>query len=190
MSSYSDRSIEELFFSVRQRDPLAFEELYSRTWKDLFSIAYKRLRDEDTCKDILQEIYIDLWNRAPDLEVVNIKSYLSTATRYKIISHISRSSGKSHVFEHLEYMLESYDKADHSLNKKELQRIVDLWIDTLPKKRKEIFLLKIESNKTTNEISSELNISRKTVQNQLHTALSGLKIHLNKLALLLSVLFF
>ena len=60
------------------------------------------------------------------------------------------------------------------LLEKELLDLVQSYINSLPEKRKQIFLLHIKDNLSTKEIAERLNISQKTVQNQLGTSMQGL----------------
>ncbi|MDR2283044.1 MAG: sigma-70 family RNA polymerase sigma factor, partial [Sphingobacterium sp.] len=71
--------------------------------------------------------------------------------------------------------------ADSSFAADELSAIISCWIEQLPKKRKEIFKFKLENDLSTAEISALLNISPKTVQNQLLNSKAELKVVLKKI---------
>jgi len=53
----SKTSLEELFLLVKNSNEEAFDELYHRTWQKLYEIAFRRLRDADTAKEIIQDLY-------------------------------------------------------------------------------------------------------------------------------------
>ncbi|WP_315816158.1 sigma-70 family RNA polymerase sigma factor [Paraflavitalea speifideaquila] len=65
--------------------------------------------------------------------------------------------------------------ADNAVVEKELQDLATAWLNTLPPKRKEIFLLYFRENLSTKEIAERLNISQKTVQNQIGTSSKALR---------------
>lgn len=64
-------SSEELSLRLSQKDSLAFEEVYERYWKRLYVYAYKIYEDEAICEDIVQEVFISLWEK-PQLLLLNI----------------------------------------------------------------------------------------------------------------------
>jgi RNA polymerase sigma-70 factor (ECF subfamily) len=63
----------------------------------------------------------------------------------------------------------------HDIRYREMQQLIELWIETLPVKRKEIFILYYREQLTTQEIAERLNLSQKTVQNQLGLAFNDLR---------------
>jgi RNA polymerase sigma-70 factor (ECF subfamily) len=66
-----------------------------------------------------------------------------------------------------------------------LQELVYRYADTLPVKKRQIFLLHVRNKLSTREIAGELQISQKTVQNQLGSALQGLKTNLAPVVLVI-----
>ncbi len=75
--------------------------------------------------------------------------------------------------------------ADEALYYKELKQLIDLWIETLPPKRKEIFILHYRDNLSTSSIAEKLQLSQKTVQNQLGIIFKDLRGNLPDLAIFL-----
>ncbi len=57
----------KLFHQIKQGDTKAFTALFNLYWERLFTFAYNILKDETLAKDIVQEVYISIWNRRKDL---------------------------------------------------------------------------------------------------------------------------
>ena len=81
---YSDGDLIEL---LRQGDISAFTAIHSRYYGMLYQHAYKRMADRDTVKDILQELFIHLWDQRGSIEVKGcLQAYLCTAVRNKVLN--------------------------------------------------------------------------------------------------------
>ncbi|PWG79703.1 RNA polymerase sigma factor [Pararcticibacter amylolyticus] len=175
MSNYKQLDEKELLMLLKVQDHRAFEELYKRNWESSYKVACKRLRDKETCKDIVHDVFADLWNQSNKKDIENLSPYLHTAVRYKIYSLMTKGRMSPHFVEPFENMAASSLTADAWFQYSELEHLVSLWIETLPEKRRKIFQLRYMENLTTKEISVLLNISQKTVQNQLATSLRDLQ---------------
>lgn len=171
-------SDEQLFLLVKQNDRSAFDELYNRHWLTLFNKAYKRLRDKEACSDILQDIFADLWNKRDIRYIENLSAYLNTSVKNKIYTLLSQGRAGSYFVQPFENMVTDV-AADSNFNQKEINHLLHLWMQTLPEKRREIFRLKYYEGASTRQISEHLNISQKTVQNQLLLAFQDLRLHIS-----------
>lgn len=186
MESSGNSANENLLFDLlKQGDEDAFGKIYKLYWTDLYNSAYKRLPEKERCQDIIQNVFTDLWNRKSELDLINPVAYLHTAVRFQVLKHIARTP-KSNVFaQSIETELISPLKADGELLEREVKVLIELFIKALPEKRRKIFLLHYFEGLTTAKISTQLNISQKTVQNQLTTASHALRFRLTHMFLLL-----
>ena len=175
--SYSDNELVRLLL---QDDRDAFDELYRRYWPVLYNAAYKRLKAVEPSKDITQEVFIDLWLRRGRVEILNIQAYLYTAVRFQVLKMISREKNTSSFLEPFENMAISSFNADGEVIDKELAGLFKSWLNTLPEKRKAIFVMHFIDKLTTKEIADRLDISQKTVQNQLRNAVQDLRTSINQ----------
>jgi len=169
---YTDQ---ELLAALQRGDSNAFENIYKRYWTRLYPVVHQRLCDKEQTEDVLQEVFAYLWVKREELSIQNLKSYLFTAARYQAITHLTRRRGPLAFFEPFESMLLEAETPEEKMIAKELYQWVIRYADTLPAKRREIFLLHVRDKYTTKEIAEQLGVSQKTVQNQLGSALKGLK---------------
>ena len=177
-----------LFDLLKQGDESAFARIYNLYWVALYNAAYKRLPEKEKCQDIIQNIFTDLWNRKTELDLENPLAYLHTAVRFQVLKHIARSPKNNSFAESLENELISPLAADAGLLEKEVSELIALFIKALPEKRRKIFILHYFEGLSTAQIAIELNVSQKTVQNQLTTATHALRLRLTHLFLLTSVM--
>lgn len=166
----------QLLSLLAAEDKTAFELIYTRYWKQLYNTAFQRLKCAVQAEEIVQEIFIKIWTRRKELDIHNLAGYLNTAVRLSVYNYVERDLASRHFYEPFETItIADTSGADSILQEKELKRLFEAYIDALPRKRREIFLLHINDNLSTKEIAQRLGISQKTVQNQIGTTMQGLR---------------
>lgn len=153
----------------------ALKIIYQKYWQCLFLSAYNVLKDKEACEDIIQEIFIQIWQKRESLNITSsLAGYLFTATRYQVFHHIKKSAGRRELFENLEERF-STDSPDIPLYVKDLQEKINTAVEQLPEKCRNIYKLSREQHLSYKEIADYLQISSKTVENQLSIALKKLR---------------
>ncbi|MCI9843588.1 RNA polymerase sigma-70 factor [Flavobacterium pectinovorum] len=157
-------------------DHASFTALYDRYWNKSLAIAYNLTKDKSISKDIVQDLFIGLWNRRKNLEVTNFDAYLATALKFSVYSHFEKERRRRVIREEklevkeeaiLDDQIESMFLNDYLLN----------LMEHLPEKcRLVVGYSRIDEMKNA-EIAKTMNISEKTVEGHLT---KGLKIIRNK----------
>lgn len=166
-------------------DKSAFAEIYERLWEQLYQQGFRILQDRDAAMDVLQEVFVWIWENRMHLEIKSFESYLKMAVRYKVANYIRHDKVKMVVHERIKIERESLLSEEETLELKELRLVIHQFTAQLPKRCGEIFHLSRSEWLTNPEIARKLNLSEKTVENQLTIALKKLRIHLAKNAHLL-----
>lgn len=152
-----------------------FKAIYQKYWQRLFLSAYNVLKDREACEDIIQDIFILLWQRRESLHIItSLSAYLFTATRYQVFHYIHKSTGRPELFENLEERFLT-DAPDIALYVKDMQEKIRTAVNNLPEKCRNIYKLSREQQLSYKEIAHYLEISPKTVENQLSIALKKLR---------------
>ncbi len=175
-----------LFELVAKDNRLAFNELFERHWKSLLSSAMKVLNDELAAEDVVQELFIDIWNRRNDLEITNLKGYLHTAIRYQTAKVIARTKFTADHEETLE-QIEAYLYPETNLQLQDLKNQIDASLDRLTPRAKEIFVQSRFQNLSNKEIAERNGISIRTVENHLTKALAELRLSLGKSSAIVTI---
>lgn len=183
-SALTDRQLVE---KMKRGDEAAFTAIYERYWKEVFGHAYKRLQETSAAEDVVQNVFVSIWQRREQADIRNLRSYLYGAVRYQIFRQIDRSDRYVHFFDPFEAMIVSPVRSDHNMIRDDLSKILLAWIDTLPRKRREIFVLHYQDQLSVPEIAVRLGITRKTVYNQLNNSVKDLKWKLTQYYTLLMV---
>ena len=155
-----------------------FQAVFTTHYNSLCNYAFTFVKDKDASEDIVQELFMKIWESRRELIMEDsVRYYLFTAVRNNSISYI-RKQKNTEEWNGEEIPDEvTPEKEGRS---EEYRWLLQKGIDRLPPKCKEIFLLSRFSNMTYKQIAASLNISVKTVENQLGKALKSLRVFLKK----------
>lgn len=177
MNAYNTYSDQELVALMKQGDHAAFNEVYDRYAKKLYYQINKMLRDEDAAKDLVQELFITVWNKAANIrEDAKLGGYLYIAAQNSVFKYIEKGKSKHDFMQSLASFLTELDNSGtERLEEKELSMLIDKAIAALPVKMREIFELSRKEEMSYQEIADQLQISTQTVKNQVSSALKILR---------------
>jgi RNA polymerase sigma-70 factor (ECF subfamily) len=168
---------EELMTCLSNDDRKAFEYIFRTYYQDLCRFGTTYVKDVDVAEELVQQIFINIWERRYELTIsTSMKSYLFTAVRNKSFNYIKLQLPKEYKkvdVDNVGFMDASNMEEDIVFE--DLKVYVANAIDTLPEKCKAIFNLSRNSGLTYKEIAEELDISVKTVENQIGIALKKLR---------------
>lgn len=170
---------------VTQENKYAFSCLYEKYWQMVYSDAYKRLKDEDQAKDIVQDIFTHIWLKRETLQIDNLPAYLHVAVRNQAFKLLEKQKITHPFFDLLENIPSAHTVADGHILYKEFVEAYDALLNTLPHKRQIIFRMRFQEDLSTTDIANQLGLSRKTVQNQLGKAFDQLKVPMEHITLVL-----
>lgn len=172
---------DELILRLTQNDRGAFEQIFRTYYTDLCRFCIKYVRDEQVAEEVVQEVFINIWERRASLKITtSIKSYLFTAIRNRSFNYLKLQLPKEQKKVDLEgvgYMED--DSREQEMIMDELRQHVNDAVEALPNKCRIIFSLSRNAGMTYKEIAEELDISVKTVENQIGLALKKLRESLN-----------
>ncbi len=177
MSVYSKYADHILLNLLKEDDQLAYTEIFERYSRILVNHAYKLLGRHDEANDVVQEVFLSLWNKRYELSVTgSLSSYLYKAVKNRILNHIAHEKVVSRYADSISNFIENeYVFADSKLREKELEAIIAKEIALLPEKMREVFLLRKVEELSYDEISNQLNITDKTAKQQVYNSVKILR---------------
>ena len=185
-------SDEELFSAVKQDERNAFDMLYKKYWALVYKKAFSYLHDPDACAEIVNDIFLNIWLKRKDLNIIKFEAYLTAAARYRVynILKAQKSNKITYIedYESLAGLSTDNNVGEVNLNTYEIYYQMNHLLNQLPKRCKEIFLLSRMSHLTNAEIASKLSVSKRTVENQISLAVKYLRRHFEILVILYSLL--
>jgi RNA polymerase sigma-70 factor (ECF subfamily) len=162
---------------MQESSQYAYEMLFRQHNHALCNLAYNLLRDKDAAKDVVQEVFLKLWKNKDTLVFGDqIKHYLFRATAHTAMNHIRFNKKIVRMDATDETLLNVRASSDsHEVGYKELELRVREAIDRLPARCKAIYILSRQEGLKYQEIADALNLSIKTVENQMGIALEKLR---------------
>lgn len=163
-------------------DAAAFQELYQLHKKSVFSIVHLRLPDLDDAKDVVQEIFLELWLKRESLSAIrDFKPYLYVLSRNHVISAYRK---KNIQLKNEGFLVEGLNTLDYSAEEKaiarELHEQISEIVESFPETTRQCYHLSKNEGRKNGEIADILNISEKTVRNNISDALKRLRLSLRE----------
>lgn len=160
-------------FSIASRD--IFEQLFRAHYASLVGYALKLIKERGQAEDIVQQVFVTLWEKRDELTIDgNPRSYLLRSTHNACLNHIKHLKVREEHATHVKSESEQSDAADH-LEQEEFRTRVQELIRALPPQCRKIFLMSRLQGKKYQEIAADLQLSVKTVENQMGKALKILR---------------
>ncbi len=165
---------QELIKRISNNDKAAFRILFDRYYKLMLGTAINLLKDVDSSKDAVQEVYIQLWKNRDKITITSsIENYLKRAVINRSLNQIKYKS--RFESEPDEEQLSDAPTSQEQIEAAELKSVIDKAIETIPERSRLVFKLRRQEDLSLKEIAKKLDISPKTVENQLTKALKILK---------------
>lgn len=172
----------ELIKQLHLGSEAALASMFHKYWQPLFVAAFNVLKDKDACEDIIQEIFVTIWDRHEELEIrSSLKAYLFSSMRYEVYRQIKAGNVREDIFDQIYLRLQA-PIPDDNIEYKELLAKVNAIVDALPVRCREVYQLSREEQLSHKEIAERLQISPKTVENHITKALHHLRISLGGMA--------
>jgi len=170
----------ELMSKIKDSDESAFAILYDQLWERMYALAFSLLKNKDTSKDLVQEVFVDFWIRRFEIGDDNIEAYLIKATRFKVYNELRNNKFNSSDIDTIDHAIAPQASGIlENLNFNETKQRIDQAVEKLPKKRQQIFTLSRYNELNNFEISQKLGISKRTVETQISLAIRSIKSELN-----------
>lgn len=180
MSDLNALSDNELVALLKEGDEQAFAEIYQRYKRLLYLFAFKRLGDREEVTDIVQDVFLSLWQNHAGIQITyTLNTYLHSAVRNKIADRLSRRQVSQRYIDSFEIFRAAFtETTDHLVRSKELEAIIEKEIAALPPKMRQVFELSRKTGYTRSQIAEELGLSEQTVKSHVQHALKLLKVSL------------
>ncbi|WP_158800480.1 RNA polymerase sigma factor [Pedobacter sp. L105] len=172
----------ELMIHVRKGHPGAFEQLYKLHREAAYSSLRKLTRDEDLAKEILQDVFLKIWEKKTELKPQqSFRAFLQVMARNKAMDFYRQVKRERQVMENLRQAFSaSDDQSLESSGAEEEERQLQLAIEQLPPQRKKIFLLCKQDGKSYVEVGKLLGVSASTISDHIVKANKAIRNQLLK----------
>jgi RNA polymerase sigma-70 factor (ECF subfamily) len=188
---------DSLFRKIQKGDETAFERVFKKFHPRLYNFALKVVRSNEIAEDIIQDIFIKLWEKKEDIKPVNIEGFIFKVLKNQCITHLRNlkiienarlNLNNLSQIEEL-YRIDFVKDEPYVLIEKELQLEIDRIVNILPDRCKEVFVLSRLNGLKNREIAQKLGINIKNVERHITKALATFKTQFkNKISLTLIII--
>ena len=170
----------DLFSALSDGDELAFEKLYKLYFPRLFSFSCKIVNDENVAKDVVQNVFIQIWEKHISFQIEQPEAFMYRMVRNASLNHIRHLKVVDKLKSDIEdrflgeelYYIDMVGNEPYLLIEDELRKKVVEVMDSLPEKCREVFKLSRVEGFKNQEIANRLGISIKAVEKHITKALS------------------
>lgn len=171
--------------NIAHSDYKAFSDLYDNYWDLLLSVALKKTGDIDISMDIVQDLFVDIWQRRSTLSnIEDVRKYLVTSLYFKVFMHFRREGvQQKHLSSYIQFSEDEEEKDFLQVLEGEIQHnrllsVIEESVEDMPERMRQVFRLKYYRSLSNMEIAETMNISLQTVKNQLMRSLQHIRKYL------------
>ncbi|SEQ95658.1 RNA polymerase sigma factor [Pedobacter rhizosphaerae] len=175
----------QLFEEMASDNMHAFNELFERHWSKVYAVAFRYVKDESFALEIAHDIFVNIWNKRKTLQIDYFGGYVATAASYHGIRKSRQMKTQALVYlddyQTNEIILPAGSEpsisnlGEQRINEADLSSEINNLLEQLPKRCREVYLLSRQEQLNITEIAERLGISKRTVENQLTTALKHIR---------------
>lgn len=160
---------EDLILMLRNGDESAFTKIYNLYWDKLYYTAHKLLKDTDAAEEIVQEVFLKLWQKRDNLDIQSIPQYLAAMTRYAVFRYLSKQ--KRYKEKESLAALSTENTVEFNVDHKILLEMITQLSNKLPEKCRLVFQYNKLQDQSLVDVAAQLNITQKTAEAHLTKAL-------------------
>lgn len=177
MSLYSSLSDATLVSLLNQGDQEAYAQIFERYKAVLYQHAYRILQDEDESNDVVQDLFMVLWHKRDSFNInTSLSGYLYSAIRNRVFDIIAHRKVASKYLDSIRAFIDKGEfVTDEQIREKELAKIIEINIENLPARMREIFELSRNQELSYRDVAKQLQLSEKTVKQQVYNAVKILR---------------
>ena len=174
---------DELFDRIKSGDQKALELLFSIYFPRLNDFAQNVVKDDVISQDIVQDVFVKVWEKRAEIESINLEAYLFRSVRNRCIDCIKHLKVVNNRMQEIQISskyeelcrIDFIGNEPYVLIEQELKQKIEKTIQNLPERCREVFILSRLSGLKNKEIAEKLNINIKNVERHLSRAMQSFR---------------
>ena len=173
----------DLLLLLKNGNVIAFDNIYEMYSKRLYGFVLRYVKQKEDAEGIVQEVFIKIWETRNKIDIFSSFDSFIFTIAYNSTINLLRKRVSEHKYQDRLKSVQQITEADQIIDEiyfKEISTQLQLTLDKLTPRQKEIFQLSREDGLTHEEIAKKLNISVNTVKNHMVNTLAFIKSHIDK----------
>jgi len=175
------KKADELFDQLKSGDQKALELLFSIYFPRLNDFARNVVKDDVISQDIVQDVFVQIWEKRAKIENINMEAYLFRLVRNRCIDYIKHLKVVNNRMQEIQisskyeelYRIDFIGNEPYVLIEKELKTKIEETIQSLPERCREVFVMSRMNGLKNKEIAEKLGINIKNVERHLSRAMQS-----------------
>lgn len=165
---------------IKEGNKSAYEKLFNEFAPKIYHFSLSYLHNTADAEELVQDVFLKIWDKRETLDQSgNLKAFIYKVAINTIYDFIRRKNVEHAFKDYVEaHATNSSSNTWHEVIYHEMQDRLNELIEQFPEQRKKIFKMSKQEGLTNDEIAGKLNLSKRTVENQLYRAVAYLKEHL------------
>lgn len=161
---------------MQDGDHKAFSALFMIYYPKMKFYLTRFLKDDNEASDMAQDIFYKIWeNRENCCNIKNFNAYIYSMARNAVYNYFEHNLIKQNYASKFQEGALYNDILEGELYAKELGLLIDIAIEKMPEQRRRIFKMSRKEGLSNEDISKELFINKRTVENHITLALADLR---------------
>lgn len=175
MTPYLDDKI--IIRNLKKGDVQSFDNIFNKYNKKVYYFALSYLKNREEAQDVVQEVFMNLWKHRDQINEYYVFSKYLFKITYNATCKTFRkqASDKKQLEEVVRNSIVEDNSTNLDIEYNSLYETANALIEKMPARQKEIYLLSMNEQLTTEQIAQRLNISKKTVENYLSQVKTSIK---------------
>ncbi|SDF19231.1 RNA polymerase sigma-70 factor, ECF subfamily [Pricia antarctica] len=176
MSDIELKTYNLVFAKVKNSNRKAFQKLFDLYWQQMFIAAKSVVLDEDVAKDIVQDIWLNIWQGRNSLDIQNFEGYMFKSVHYGCFKYLrdnNFTSTHTQAINPLQFSVAADIESRYDLE--DTQLVIETTLQAMPSRCQEIFRLSRFDDTSNDEIALKLGVSKRSVENQISLALKSIR---------------
>ncbi|MEO9965951.1 MAG: RNA polymerase sigma-70 factor [Reichenbachiella sp.] len=158
----------------------SFTNLFHLYAKKLYNFAYKYTESHAESEEIVQEVFLKIWNKKDSINPkLSFNAFVITIAKNLIFNKIKKEASRRQYRAQIASSEMITNETENNVIFADLAELANNKVESLPPKRKQIYLLRRDSGLSVKEIAAQLGIAESTVENQMNKAIKTLKSNLS-----------
>ena len=178
----------DIIAKIKNGDSAAFKMVYEGYGRKIYNVARKFNLSHEDAEEIIQETFFKIWNNKEKINLsLSFNAYIYTIAKSILLNHIRKNAT---IITYRQYIKppEAVNTTEDEVLFADLERNFNLFLNALPPQRKMIFIMSKFQDLSNDDIAVKLNLSKRTVENQLYRALNSLRTDMKELGISLPFL--
>lgn len=173
---YGNLTDDSLIDLLKRDDGRAFELIYRRYWRQLYSFVYQQLGSKEDAEEIIHDLMLSFWKNRNQSEIRNLKLYFFISAR-NLVNKCIKSQINLRRYREYQIMHEVYETQnnEHIIDASQLTRAIEEALNRLPEKTAAIFRMSKIEEMPIKKIAEKLNLSDKAIEYHLTKSIKMLR---------------